>query len=82
MAHVSYIFIAFLALLGTFAQAFYSVNYYPGNSKTEIVNKGAFFMEAPDAVQVADIYSRLSRAAPLLKEGIHLCFIGLLFIFV
>jgi hypothetical protein len=49
------------------AEAFFSVSYY--GPEGAIVNTGAYFVEAPSADHIADIYFRLSGLPPILREG-------------
>lgn len=71
--------------------AFYSINYYvPSSSSSSdqsnqfnnnplIITKTLTFLEAPDFIQVADIYNRLSGRSPLLIEGFILVKYKILF---
>jgi len=58
----------FLSVITT-ALSSYSLGYY-SQSFSKILNAGIhYFRDAPTAEHVADIYSRISGAAPLLREG-------------
>jgi hypothetical protein len=48
--------------------AVYSVGVYSADGK--IINAGSTFASVPNAHQIADVYARLSGAAPLLWEGV------------
>jgi len=50
------------------SDAFYSLNFFSGKAKFEVVNTGTFFRDAPSALHVADIYARISGLAPILRE--------------
>ena len=59
----------FLACVVSFAAAFFSIHYAASEGTPEIMNTGSVFMAAPSALQVADIYCRLSGLRPILSEG-------------
>jgi hypothetical protein len=60
---------ALLFLLAAPAAALYSVHFVPGAEKHSIMGKHGRFLDAPEAIHVADIYARLAGNAPLLNEG-------------
>lgn len=50
----------------------FSVNYYSHNGHGAVI--GSMLVHStPSALQVADIYSRLSGLQPLLNEGVCVC---------
>ncbi len=56
-----------LALLPILACAIYSVHYASNNQRNLVDNQVGVFQNAPEAEHIADIYTRLSGMAPLLK---------------
>lgn len=67
MSSVFYVFLVFFLLVGN-TEAFYSINYAATSDiRSNLVNTGASFLEAPSAEHVADIYARLSGHAPLYR---------------
>lgn len=55
-------------LLAVPATALYSVHFIPGSENNNILGKHGYFVEAPDATHIADIYARLAGAGPILHE--------------
>jgi hypothetical protein len=63
-------FSLFVVILTT-ANAFFSINYSADENHPALMTSSSVFKEAPNAVHIADIYSRLSGLPPLLNEGIQ-----------
>jgi hypothetical protein len=59
----------FVALLPA-VSAVFSLHYVAKSHHPAVVGEEAKFLHAPNALQVADIYSRVSGLAPLLREGL------------
>lgn len=58
-----------LASLFCRSNAFFSVNYLPGNENVVIANNLGYFREAPSAEVVADICARITGNSPVIYEG-------------
>jgi hypothetical protein len=63
----------FLSLLNI-ASAFYSISYSADENYPQIVGSPVVFKVPPSPEHVADIFSRLSGKAPILREGVFLKF--------
>lgn len=63
------LFLLFPALIS----AKYSVHYVKGVGNPKLIGERAEFTASPSAEHVADIYTRLSGLAPILREGSYGC---------
>lgn len=62
-------FLITLFLSATSVSALYSVHFVPGSGKSAVLGSSGHFVRAPEAVHVADIYTRLAGSRPILAEG-------------